>query len=154
MGAKVFVFTHSPHKVEDAKRLGADQVIISSNSGAFQPYVKTFDFILDTVSAPHDPTPYLETLKRDGTLVFVGLPDKKHPAPEISELIFKRRAMAGSLIGGLTETQEMLDFCGQHNVTADIELINADEINLAYDRVINSDVKYRFVIDASTYPVE
>ncbi len=151
LGANVTVFTHSAYKEVDAKRLGADGVIVTSIENAFQPYAKTFDLILDTVSAPHDPTPYLRTLKRDGTLVFVGLPSEQHPTPEIGELIFKRRSIAGSLIGGIAETQAMLDFCGQHNITADVELISADEINQAYERVINSDVKYRFVIDAATF---
>jgi len=150
LGAHVTVFTHSPNKENDARALGADDIIITANP-LFESHWVSFDFLLDTVSAPHDPTPYLQTLKRDGTMVFVGLPSDTHPDPSISELIFKRRSMAGSLIGGIQETQEMLDFCGWHDIVADIEIITADKINEAYERMLRSDVKYRFVIDASTF---
>lgn len=147
MGAHVAVFTRSMNKTEDAKQLGADDVIISKNPEELKTHAKSFDFILDTVSAPHNLDTYLNLLKRDGTIVFVGLPSEAHPSPTIGNLIYLRRSMSGSLIGGLKETQEMLDFCGQHNITADIELIKIQDINKAYERVLNADVKYRFVID-------
>lgn len=149
-GAHVTQFTTSPHKVEDAKALGADEVILSKEAAQMQAAANRFDFILNTVSADIGYDQYLNCLKRDGTMVLVGLPEhgcEIHAAP----LIFGRRSIAGSLIGGIPETQEMLDFCAEHGIGSDIEIIKADQINDAWERVINSDVKYRFVIDASSF---
>ena len=146
MGAHVTVFTTSPSKVEDAKRLGAHEVIISKDMAQMQSHANTFDFILDTVSAPHDYNLYLSLLHRDGNMVLVGLPDKP-PTLQAAALIMGRRKLGGSLIGGIKETQEMLDFCGKHNIVSDIEMIPIQKINEAYERMIKSDVKYRFVID-------
>jgi len=147
MGAEVVLFTTSPGKAEDAKRFGAKEVVISKNSDEMKKHLNSFDFILDTVAAPHNLDAYTELLKRDGTLCLVGLPDQPHPSPNIAPLIFRRRAIAGSLIGGIKETQEMLDFCADHNITCDIEMIPIQKINEAYERMLKSDVKYRFVID-------
>lgn len=149
LGAHVVVFTTSPSKVEDALRLGADEVVNSKNEDEMQKHLNSFHFILDTVSAQHDINAYLLMLRRDGNLTQVGVP----PDPlllSVGSLIFGRRSMSGSLIGGIKETQEMLDFCGKHNVTADIELIPIQNINEAYDRLVKSDVKYRFVIDMAS----
>ena len=149
LGAHVVVFTTSPSKVEDALRLGADEVVNSKNEDEMQKHLNSFHFILDTVSAKHDINAYLLLLRRDGNLTQVGVP----PEPlllSVSSLIFGRRSLSGSLIGGIKETQEMLDFCGKHNVTADIELIPIQNINEAYDRLVKSDVKYRFVIDMAS----
>lgn len=149
LGAHVVVFTTSPSKVEDALRLGADEVVNSKNADEMQKHLNSFHFILDTVSAQHDINAYLLLLRRDGNLTQVGVP----PDPlllSVGSLIFGRRSMSGSLIGGIKETQEMLDFCGKHNVTADIELIPIQNINEAYDRLVKSDVKYRFVIDMAS----
>jgi uncharacterized zinc-type alcohol dehydrogenase-like protein len=149
LGAHVVVFTTSPNKVEDALRLGADEVVNSKNEDEMQKYLNSFHFILDTVSAKHDINAYLLLLRRDGNLTQVGVP----PDPlllSVGSLIFGRRSLSGSLIGGIKETQEMLDFCGKHNVTADIELISIQNINEAYDRLVKSDVKYRFVIDMAS----
>jgi alcohol dehydrogenase (NADP+) len=146
LGAHVVVFTTSPNKVEDALRLGADEVVNSKNADEMKKHLNSFHFILDTVSAPHDINAYLLLLKRDGNLTQVGVP----PEPlslNVGTLIFGRRSLSGSLIGGIKETQEMLDFCGKHNITSDIELIPIQKINQAYDRLVKSDVKYRFVID-------
>jgi uncharacterized zinc-type alcohol dehydrogenase-like protein len=150
MGAKVTVFSTSPSKIDDAKRLGADEVIISKDEAAMAAAAGTFDYILNTVAASHNLDPFIACLKRDGTMTLVGVPSAPHPAPNVTGLIFKRRTIAGSLIGGIRETQEMLDFCGEHGITADIELIPVQEINTAYERMLKSDVKYRFVIDMST----
>jgi uncharacterized zinc-type alcohol dehydrogenase-like protein len=150
LGAQVVLFTTSSHKIADAKRLGADEVVISKDPAQMQQHAQSFDFILNTVAAPHDLDAYTTLLKRDGTLCLVGVPDQPHPSPTVSHLIFKRRQIAGSLIGGLQETQEMLDFCAQHHLTADIELIAMQDINQAYERVLKSDVKYRFVIDLAS----
>ena len=147
MGAHVVLFTTSPGKTEDAKRLGAHEVVISKDNEAMQAHTASFDFILNTVAAPHNLDAYTALLKRDGTLCLVGVPDQAHPSPSVGQLIFKRRSIAGSLIGGIKETQEMLDFCAEHNIVSDIELIPIQQINEAYERVIKSDVKYRFVID-------
>jgi alcohol dehydrogenase (NADP+) len=149
-GAQVVLFTTSPHKAEDGKRLGADEVVISTQPDDMQTHLQSFNFILDTVAAPHDLDPYLNLLKRDGTLCLVGMPERPHPAINVGSLIFRRRALAGSLIGGIRETQEMLDFCAEHGIVADIELIPMAAINSAYERMLKSDVKYRFVIDMST----
>jgi uncharacterized zinc-type alcohol dehydrogenase-like protein len=145
-GAKVVLFTTSPGKTEDAKRLGADEVIISKNIDEMNAHAGTFDFIIDAVSAEHDINIYLNLLKRDGTLTLVGAPEKPLPVSSFG-LIFGRKILTGSLIGGIAETQEMLDFCSEHNIVSDIELINIQDINEAYDRLLKSDVKYRFVID-------
>jgi len=152
MGAHVVLFTTSPGKVEDAKRLGAHEVVISNNPDEMKAHLKSFDFILDTVSAAHNLDAYTELLKRDGALCLNGVPEYPHPSPSIFNLIFKRRQIAGSLIGGIKETQKMLDFCAKHNITADIEMISMKEINKAYTRMLNGDVKYRFVIDMATLP--
>jgi uncharacterized zinc-type alcohol dehydrogenase-like protein len=149
MGAHVLLFTTSAHKAEDAKRLGASEVVLSNNAAHMEKHANSFDFILDTVSADHDVNAYLNLLKRDGTLVLVGAPNTPVGVASFS-LIFKRRNFAGSLIGGLPETQEMLDFCGKHGIVSDIEIIPIQQINEAYERILRSDVKYRFVIDMST----
>ena len=149
-GAHVVLFTTSPGKAEDAKRLGADEVVISKNPDEMEKHVASFDFILNTVAAPHNLDTYTALLKRDGTLCLVGLPDHPHPSPSVANLIFKRRRIVGSLIGGLKETQEMLDFCAENAITSDIEIIPIQQINEAYERVLKSDVKYRFVIDLAS----
>ncbi len=148
-GAQVVLFTTSPGKVADGKRLGAHEVVVSTNEAQMAAQAGTFDFILDAVSATHDINAYLNLLKHDGNLVLVGAPEKPLPVAAFP-LIFRRRSFSGSLIGGLPETQEMLDFCGQHNITCDIELIRMDQINTAYERMLKSDVKYRFVIDMAS----
>ena len=150
MGAHVTVFTTSPNKIEDAKKLGANEVVISKDAAEMKKHNGTFDFILNTVSAPHSLDPYLELLKREGTLCLVGVPEIPHPSPAVFQLIHRRRSIAGSLIGGIKETQEMLDFCAQHHILADIELIPIQMINEAYERMLKSDVKYRFVIDIAS----
>ena len=147
MGAYVVAFTTSESKREDAKALGADEVVVSRNADEMAAHAKSFDFILNTVAAPHDLDAYLVLLKRDGTMTLVGAPATPHPSPNIFNLITKRRSITGSMIGGIPETQEMLDFCAEHGITADIELIRADEINDAYERMLKGDVKYRFEID-------
>ena len=129
MGAHVVLFTTSPSKIEDAKRLGAHEVVISRNPEEMAQHVNSFDFILNTVAAQHDLNPFLNLLRRDGTLTLVGAPEHDHPSPQVFNLIMKRRRIAGSLIGGIAETQEMLDFCGQHGITSDIELIPMQQIN-------------------------
>jgi uncharacterized zinc-type alcohol dehydrogenase-like protein len=145
-GAHVVVFTTSPSKIEDAKRLGADEVVVSKNADELSQHRGSFHFILDTVSAPHDLNAYLELLKRDGAMALVGLPEKT-PIIEPSNLVMRRRTLAGSLIGGIRETQEMLDFCAKHEIMSDIEIIPIQKIDEAYERMIKGDVKYRFVID-------
>jgi uncharacterized zinc-type alcohol dehydrogenase-like protein len=149
LGAHVVLFTTSPNKKEDAQRLGADEVVVSKNQNEMERHLGSFDFILDTVSAPHDLNAYLTLIKRDGTLTLVGAPPQP-PSIEVVNLIFKRRQLAGSLIGGIPETQEMLDFCAQHKLTADVEVIPIQKINEAYERMLRSDVKYRFVIDMAS----
>ena len=150
MGAHVVVFTTSAGKASEAKALGADEVVISKNDVEMNAQKNRFSFILSTVAAPHDLDPYVALLKRDGVIVFVGLPSENHPSPFMGNFIFGRRSMAGSLIGGVKETQEMLDFCAKHSITADIEMITMKDINTAYTRMLKNDVKYRFVIDMST----
>ena len=147
MGAHVVLFTTSPSKIEDAKRLGAHEVVISKDPAQMQAHLNSFDFILNTVAAQHDLNPFIALLKRDATMTLVGAPEHDHPSPQVFNLIFKRRRLAGSLIGGIAETQEMLDFCGEHGITSDIEMIPMQGINEAYERMLKSDVKYRFVID-------
>lgn len=150
MGAHVVLFTTSESKVEDAKRLGAHEVVISRDPEQMAQHTNSFDFILNTVAAQHDLNPFLNLLRRDGTLTLVGAPEHDHPSPQVFNLIMKRRRIAGSLIGGIAETQEMLDFCGQHGITSDIELIPMQQINQAYERMLKSDVKYRFVVDINS----
>ncbi|MGV3346105.1 NAD(P)-dependent alcohol dehydrogenase [Enterobacteriaceae bacterium LUAb1] len=150
MGAEVVLFTTSLSKTEDGKRLGADQIVISRDAAQMAQHTNSFDLIVNTVAAPHDLNPFISLLRRDGTLVLVGAPEHDHPSPQVFNLIFKRRSVAGSLIGGIKETQEMLDFCGQHNIVSDIEMIPMNQINHAYERMLKSDVKYRFVIDINS----
>lgn len=150
MGAHVVAFTTSESKREAAKALGADEVVVSRNVDEMGAHAKSFDFILNTVAAPHDLDALLALLKRDGTMTLVGAPATPHPSPNVFNLILKRRSLAGSLIGGIPETQEMLDFCAEHGIVSDIELIRADQINDAYERMLKGDVKYRFVIDSAT----
>ncbi|CAD6871812.1 NAD(P)-dependent alcohol dehydrogenase [Methylomonas fluvii] len=151
-GAEVVLFTTSPGKEADAKRLGASEVVISKHADEMEKHLNSFDFILNTVAAQHDLDQYLSLLKRDGTMCLVGVPSEPHPSPNVGNLIFRRRALAGSLIGGIRETQEMLDFCAEHGIVSDIELIPMAGINDAYQRMLKSDVKYRFVIDMATLP--
>jgi len=148
-GAHVVVFTTSASKTADAKRLGAHEVIQSSNDADMQKHANTFNFILDTVPAKHNINPYINLLRTDGTLCFVGAPTEPLPL-EVAGLLFGRKKIAGSLIGGIGATQEMLDFCGQHNVVADVETIGVQQINGAYERLLKNDVKYRFVIDLAS----
>ena len=147
MGAHVVLFTASAGKVADAKRLGADEVCISTDPDQMAKYANQLDFILNTVAAPHPLDPYLQLLKKDATMTLVGAPAEPHPSTEVFNLIFKRRQLAGSLIGGIAETQEMLDFCAKHGIVSDIEMIPMNVINQAYERMLKSNVKYRFVID-------
>lgn len=154
MNAHVTVFTTSNNKVADAKRLGADEVLLSNAVDQIKKLQGSFNFILDTVSVPHNLDTYAELLARDGTLCLLGAPATAHPSPTIRNLIFKRRTIAGSLIGGIKETQELLRFCAEHKITSDIELIPIQEINQAYERTLKGDVKYRFVIDMSSLKAE
>jgi len=147
MGAHTVAFTTSESKRQDALDLGADEVVISKDPDDMARHAGSFDFILNTVAASHDLDAYTRLLKRDGTLCLVGVPEHAHPSPNVGTLIFGRRSIAGSLIGGIAETQEMLDFCAEHGIVADIEMIPAQKIDEAYDRMQRSDVKYRFVID-------
>jgi uncharacterized zinc-type alcohol dehydrogenase-like protein len=149
MGAEVTVFTTSPSKVEDAKRLGADKVVLSKDEQQMKKYISKLHFILDAVSAQHDINAYLSLLRVDGSLALVGAPEYPLPVAAFS-LIPYRRSFAGSMIGGIAETQEMLDFCGKHNIVSDIEMINIQQINEAYERLLKGDVKYRFVIDMAS----
>jgi alcohol dehydrogenase (NADP+) len=150
LGAHVVAFTTSESKRADAEALGAHEVVVSRDADAMAARATSLDLIVNTVAAPHDLDAYLNLLKRDGTMVLVGAPATPHPSPQVFNLITKRRALAGSMIGGIPETQEMLDFCAQHGIVADIEMIRADEINAAYERMLAGDVKYRFVIDNAT----
>lgn len=153
LGAHVVVFTGSPDKKDDAHRLGADEVVISRNNNEMAKHLGSFDFILDAVAAEHDINAYISLLKRDGNLTMVGAPEKPLPI-SVFGLLFRRRSFSGSLIGGIAETQEMLDFCGQHNITADVEVIPIQKVNEAYDRLMKSDVKYRFSIDMASLKSE
>ncbi|MNB91105.1 Aldehyde reductase YahK [compost metagenome] len=150
MGAHVVAFTTSPSKIQDARDLGADEVVVSRNSEEMATHTKSFDFILNTVAAPHDLDAFMSLLKRDATMTMVGVPDSPHPSPGVANLIFQRRQLAGSLIGGIPETQEMLDFCAEHGITSHVEMIEMKDIELAFQRMQKSDVKYRFVIDMAT----
>ena len=148
-GAHVVLFTTSPNKTADAKRLGADEVVVSKNPDEMQKHARTFNFILDCVSADHDMNAYLSLLRRDGSVVLVGAPEKQLPVSAFNFLI-GRRSLSGSAIGGIRETQEMLDFCGDQGITSDIEKIRIQQINEAYDRLLKQDVKYRFVINMAS----
>ncbi|PVM84876.1 NAD(P)-dependent alcohol dehydrogenase [Caulobacter endophyticus] len=150
LGAHVVAFTTSEAKRQDALDLGADEVVVSRNEGEMAAHAGSFDFILNTVSASHSLDAFTALLKRDGTLCLVGVPEHAHPSPDVSALIFKRRAIAGSLIGGIAETQEMLDFCAEHGIVSEIEKIDIQQIETAYERMQKSDVKYRFVIDSAS----
>ncbi len=150
MGAEVVLFTTSPSKVADGKRLGADSAVLWNDPAQLAPHARTFDLILDTVAASHNLDTFLGLLRRDGTLVLLGAPDQPHPSPGVFNLIIGRRSLAGSLIGGIAETQEMLDFCAKHGLASDIETIPMQQVNAAYDRTVKGDVKYRFVIDMKT----
>ena len=150
MGAHVVVFTSSESKVKEAQKLGADEVVVSKKENELKKYTNTLDFILNTVSVPHNLDTYLTLLKRDGTLCLVGAPPTPHTSPNIQNLIFKRRQIAGSLIGGLKETQEMLNFCAKNHILSEIEIIPIQKINEAYERMLKNDVKYRFVIDIAS----
>ena len=153
LGAHVVVFTTSPNKKEDARRLGADEVVISKNADEMQKHADSFDFIIDTVSADHDINAYINLLRRDGNLTIVGAPPKPLAVAAFS-LIMRRRNFSGSSIGGIAQTQEMLDFCGQHNITADVEVIPIQKVNEVYERMLRSDVKYRFSIDMASLKSE
>ncbi|GHB94803.1 NAD(P)-dependent alcohol dehydrogenase [Thermomonas carbonis] len=150
MGAHVVAFTTSEGKRQEALDLGADEVVISKDAAQMNAHAGSFDFILNTVAAPHVLDAFIALLKRDGTLCLVGAPASPHPSPNVMGLIFGRKSLAGSLIGGIAETQEMLDFCAEHAIVAEIEMIAADDIEASYERMLKSDVKYRFVIDAAT----
>ena len=150
MGAHVVAFTTSPSKTADAKSLGADEVVVSTDAAQMAKHARSFDFILNTVAASHDLDAYTVLLKRDATLTLVGAPATPHKSPEVFNLLLGRRSIAGSAIGGIAETQEMLDFCADKGVTADIEPIAMADINNAYERMLKGDVKYRFVIDMAT----
>ncbi|QMV18728.1 alcohol dehydrogenase catalytic domain-containing protein [Granulicella sp. 5B5] len=149
MGAHTVVFTTSPSKVEDAIRLGADEVVISRDAAQMQKHANSFDFILDCVSADHDINAYIQLLGRDGNMTLVGAPEKPLSLSSFG-LIFGRKSVSGSPIGGLKETQEMLDFCGEHNITSDVEVIAIQQVNEAYERLLKADVKYRFSIDMAS----
>jgi uncharacterized zinc-type alcohol dehydrogenase-like protein len=153
LGAHVVVFTTSPGKREDALRLGAAEVVVSTDAEEMQKHAGTFDFILDTVSADHDLDAYLNLLGTDGSIVLVGAPPKPLSVSAFS-LIMGRRSVSGSNIGGIAETQEMLDFCGEHGITADVEVIPIQQVNEAYERLLKSDVKYRFSIDMASLESE
>ncbi len=150
MGAHVVAFTTSAGKRQDALDLGANEVVISTDKIQMRAHANSFDLILDTVAASHSLDAFTGLLKRDGTLVLLGVPEHAHPSPNVGNLIFKRRVIAGSLIGGLPETQEMLDFCAEHGLVSDIEMIDAQQIEGAYARMVKGDVKYRFVIDTAS----
>jgi uncharacterized zinc-type alcohol dehydrogenase-like protein len=150
MGAHTTLFTTTASKAEDARRLGADQVVISTDAAQMKATAPAFDVIINTVAASHNLDPFLGLLARDGTMVVVGAPPTPHPSPNTGALIGRRRALAGSLIGGIAETQEMLDFCGKHDLVSDIEVIPMQKIDEAYARMLKSDVKYRFVLDLAT----
>jgi alcohol dehydrogenase (NADP+) len=153
LGAHTVVFTTSPGKKDDAFKLGADEVVISKNADEMNKHAGSFDFILDAVAADHDLNAYINLLARDGNLTMVGAPETPLPVA-VFGLLFRRRSFSGSLIGGIAETQEMLDFCGKNNITSDVEVIPIQKVNEAYDRVVKSDVKYRFSIDMASLKAE
>jgi uncharacterized zinc-type alcohol dehydrogenase-like protein len=150
LGAHVVLFTTSPDKVADGRRLGADEVVISKDAAAVAKHAGSLNLIIDTVAAPHSLDTFLELLARDGALVLVGAPGEPHPSPAVFNMIMKRRTLAGSLIGGIAETQEVLDFCAEHGIASDIEIIPIQKIDEAYERMLKGDVKYRFVIDLAS----
>jgi uncharacterized zinc-type alcohol dehydrogenase-like protein len=150
LGARVAVLTTSASKVADAQRLGADAVVLTTDSAQMREAVKSLDLIIDTVSGPHDPAAYMGLLKRDGTHVLLSAPSEPHAPLDARHLIFNRLQLAGSLVGGLRSTQEMLDFCGEHTIVPEVEVISADGINGAFERLSRGDVRYRFVIDNAT----
>ncbi|ARS53394.1 NAD(P)-dependent alcohol dehydrogenase [Kushneria konosiri] len=150
MGAEVTLFTRSESKVAEAKKQGADHVVVSTDEAQMTAVTETFDFMLDTVPVQHDINPYLNALKPDGTHILVGLLEPLDPAVSGANLVFRRRVLAGSLIGGMPETQEVLEFCAEHGITCDVEMINIDQINEAWDRMQKGDVRYRFVIDMAS----
>jgi uncharacterized zinc-type alcohol dehydrogenase-like protein len=153
LGAHTVVFTTSPNKTEDALRLGADEVVVSRDANAMQKHFGSFDFILDAVSADHDINAFINLLARDGNLTMVGAPEKPLSFNSFG-LLFRRRSISGSIIGSIAETQEMLDFCGDHNITSDVEVIPIQKLNEAYERMLKSDVKYRFSIDMASLKSE
>jgi uncharacterized zinc-type alcohol dehydrogenase-like protein len=153
LGAHTVVFTTSPNKVEDARRLGADEVVVSRNADEMAKHAGSFDFILDAVSADHDINAYIQLLRRDGNITLVGAPEKPLAVAAFG-LLFGRRSLSGSPIGGIPETQEMLDFCGKHNITSDVEVIPIQKVNEAYEKLLKSDVKYRFSIDMASLKSE
>ncbi|HEU4669672.1 MAG TPA: NAD(P)-dependent alcohol dehydrogenase [Dyella sp.] len=150
LGAEVTLFTRSPSKEEEARRLGADHVVLSTDEAQMKAVTRRFDFILDTVPTRHDLNPYLATLALNGTHCLVGLVEPMDPPVHAANVIFGRRSIAGSLIGGIAETQEMLDFCAEHGIVSDVEMIRIQDINAAYERMLRSDVRYRFVIDLAS----
>ena len=152
MGAEVTLFTTSPGKADDARALGATNVVISTDAEEMAAAANTLDLVIDTVAAAHDLDPYIGTLRRDGSIVLLGVPPTPHPSPGVFGLLGRRRSIGGSNIGGIAETQEMLDFCAEHDVTSDVEMIRMDQIDEAYERMLASDVKYRFVIDMESMP--
>ena len=154
MGAEVTLFSRSPGKEDDARRLGADHVVISTDPAQMASVAGRFDLIIDTVPDRHDVNPYVPTLATNGTIVMVGYLGPLEPPFNSGPLVFNRKSLAGSLIGGLAETQEMLDFCGKHRIHSDIELIPIQDINVAYERMLDADVKYRFVIDMASLKEE
>ncbi len=149
-GAETVLFTTSPGKAEDAKRLGADAVVISRDADAMKKHADSFDLILDSAAVSHDLDAYTSLLRRDGALVLLGVPEHAHPSPSVGKLVGRRRSISASLIGGIRETQEMLEFCATHGIVSDIEIIPIQKINEAYERMLKSDVKYRFVIDMAS----
>ena len=149
-GAHTVLFTTSPTKIADGRRLGADEVVVSKNAEEMQQHERSFDLIINTVAASHNLDPFISLLKRDGTMVLVGAPEFPHPSPTVFGLLFGRRSLAGSGIGGIAETQQMLDYCADKNIVSDIEMIPMPKINDAYERMLKGDVKYRFVIDMQT----
>lgn len=147
MGAEVVAFTSTPAKRQDATDLGADSAVVSRDADEMAAQANSFDLIIDTVAASHDLDAYVALLKRDGALVMLGVPEHPHPSPNVGQMIFGRKSIAGSLIGGIAETQEMLDFCAKHGIVSDVEMIRIQQIDEAYERMLRSDVRYRFVID-------
>jgi len=147
LGAEVTLFTTSADKAADARRLGARHVVVSRDAQAMQASQNALDLIVDCVAAPHDLDPYLATLKTNGRLVLVGIPDSPHASPNVTPMVFRRLSISGSSIGSIKETQEMLDFCGDNNITADIEMIRGEQVEEAFTRMLKGDVKYRFVMD-------
>ncbi len=152
-GAETVLFTTSPSKIDDGKRLGADEVVVSRDAGQMQKHARSFDLIVNTVAVSHDLDPFTSLLMRDGALVLVGAPAHPHPSPSVFNLLLGRRSLAGSAIGGIAETQEMLDYCAEKNIVSDIEMIPIQQINEAYARMTRGDVKYRFVIDMKTLKI-